>query len=255
MDTINISADLSDFKRDGYVAISPLFDKNKITEINGELSRFINDVVPGMPATQVYYEDKNDKKSLKQLQRIFEHDAYFADLMNNSVVREIAEHLLQDNVQPINMQYFNKPAGVGQATPAHQDGYYFHLDPCEAVTGWLALEPVDEENGCIHYVKGSHRSPKFRPHGSTGVLGFSQGITDFGTDEDFNNSVAFPGDAGTFLMHHANTIHYADANNSTTRSRRALGFIYYAERAKEDVVARVQYQQSLDSNLHKKGKI
>ena len=42
-----------------------------------------------------------------------------------------------------------------------------------AVTCWLALEKVDEENGCIHYVKGSHKF-EYRPHGRSNVLGFSQ---------------------------------------------------------------------------------
>jgi len=238
-----------EFNRDGYVAAKPLFGADKMSEINSEIARYIRDVVPKMPETQVYYEDKNDKSSLKQLQKMFEYDSYFQNLMNEGVVREIAETVLQDEVVPMNMQYFNKPAGIGQATPPHQDGYFFHLDPCEAVTGWLALEDVDEENGCIHYVRGSNKDQGFRPHAQTGVLGFSQGITDFGTQADKDETVAFPGKAGTFLMHHAKTVHWAGANKSTTRSRRALGFIYYAKRASLDEVARDAYQKALNARL------
>ena len=47
----------------------------------------------------------------------------------------------------------------------------------------MALEDVDDENGCIHYVKGSHKH-EYRPHGRSEILGFSQGVTDFGTEED-----------------------------------------------------------------------
>lgn len=240
---------LNDFKRDGYVAAKPLFDTDQMAELNVEIARYIRDVVPKMPETQVYYEDKNDKSSLKQLQKMFEYDPYFEKLMTEGIVRKIAEAVLQDEVVPVNMQYFNKPAGIGQATPPHQDGYFFHLAPCEAVTGWLALEDVDEENGCINYVRGSHEEEGFRPHAQTGVLGFSQGMTDFGTQSDQDNTVAFPGSAGTFLMHHAKTVHWAGANKSTTRSRRALGFIYYAKRAKLDHAAREAYQKALDVSL------
>ena len=243
------------FQRDGYVCVDPLYEKSQMDELNRQIVRFIRDVVPTMPDTQVYYEDKSDKSSLKQLQRMFEHDAYFNDLMLNGVVRDIAREVLQDEVVPVNMQYFNKPAGIGQATPPHQDGYYFHLTPCEAVTGWLALEDVDHENGCIHYVRGSHLGQEFRPHGRTGVLGFSQGMTDFGTTDDQANTVAFPGQAGTFLMHHARTIHWAGANRSKTRSRRALGFIYYAKRAKVDQQKRDAYQRNLDAQLAESAKI
>ncbi len=240
---------LGDFTRDGFVAIRPLLSSQDMAVLNSEVDRFIREVVPSMPETHVYYENKSDQSSLKQIQKMFEFDPFFEDLMLNGAARKIAEQALQDDVVPVNMQYFNKPPGIGQATPAHQDGYYFHLDPCEAATGWLALEEVDDENGCIHYIRGSHRADEFRPHGYSGVLGFSQGITNFGTQSDTDNAMSFPGHAGTFLMHHAKTVHWAGANTSQTRSRRALGFIYYAKSAKLDVAARDAYQASLDASL------
>lgn len=240
---------VSRFDRDGYICVDPLLAPAEMSELNAEVDRFICDVVPQMPAAQVYYEDKNDKNSLKQLQKIFEYDGYFEDLMLNGPVRRVAEIVLRDAVVPINMQYFNKAAGNSKPTPPHQDGYYFHLTPCDAVTGWLALEDVDHENGCIHYVRVSHQTTDFRPHAQTGVLGFSQGMTDFGTETDRANTVAFPGKAGTLLMHHAKTIHWADANRSKSRSRRALGFIYYAERAKPDPAKQIAYQAALDAQL------
>jgi phytanoyl-CoA hydroxylase len=246
---------LNDFERDGYVAFRPLLSADEVGSLNAEIERFIRDVVATMPTAQVYYEDKSDKSTLKQLQRMYEHDAYFEGLMLNGPVRRIAETVLQDEVVPVNMQFFNKPPNVGQATPPHQDGYYFHLRPCEAVTGWLALEDVDDENGCIRYVRGSHKVDGFRSHGQTGVLGFSQVITDFGSPGDQENEVAFPGCAGTFLMHHAKTIHRAGANRSKTRSRRALGFIYYAKRAELDVAAKEAYQKALDDRLKSQSKI
>jgi len=248
-------ASIEDFERDGFVAIPELYNHDQVTEINDNVDRFIRDVVPTMPTTRVYYEDKANASTLKQIQKMFEYDAYFAQLMNQGTIREIAETLLQESVVPINMQLFNKPPGSGKPTPPHQDGYYFQLTPCRAVTGWLALESVDKENGCIHYIRGSHKSADFRPHGQSNVLGFSQGITDFGNESDLHNSVGFPGPAGTFLMHDAKTIHYADANQSQSRSRRALGFIYYAESAREDVEAKIAYQAKLDQQLANEQKI
>lgn len=248
-------ADLqADFNRDGYVHIDPLYGTEEVREIVENLDRFIRNKVPNIPESQVYYEDRHDANSLKQIQKIFEYDEWFRDLMLTGPARRIAEDVLQDEVVPVNMQYFNKPAGIGQPTPPHQDGVFFHLDPCEAVTGWLALEDVDYENGCIHYLRGSHKAG-FRDHGQSGVLGFSQGMRDFGTPEDEAATVSFPGQAGTFLMHHAKTVHWAGANTSKTRSRRALGFIYYAKRAKEDVASKRAYQQALDARLKMSEKI
>ena len=137
------------------------------------------------------------------------------------------------NREANNSQYFNKPPKEGLATPPHQDGYYFKLEPCEALTMWLALEEVDEENGCVRYVKGSHLRG-MRPHGRSGTLGFSQGITDYGTDEDKANEIGFHAQAGDLLVHQAMMIHLAGANTSSTRTRKAIGTIYYSQRAKVD---------------------
>ncbi len=244
------------FDADGYICDPALFDRPKIDEINAEIDRFIRNVAPTMPTSQVYYEDRNDRSTLKQLQYMYKYDTYFAELMERSRVRELAETVLGEAVRPVNMQFFNKPAGVGQPTPPHQDGYFFHLTPCRAVTGWLALEDVDEENGCIHYVRGSHKAPGFRPHDFTGVLGFSQGIVNFGDEtEDTQNAVSFPGGPGTFLIHDAKTIHWAGPNNSPSRSRRALGFIYYAESAQVDEAAQRAYQDALNERLRASSKI
>lgn len=253
------SADLAalaeDFGRDGYIAIQPLFGSDEIAEINAELERFIAEVMPGMPDAQVYFEDREDRSTLKQMQKLSEYDSYFRTLMEDSVIRDLATAALGEPAVPQNLQYFNKPAGIGQPTPPHQDGYYFHLSPCKAVTGWLALEPVDHENGCIHYVQGSHRGEGFRPHGRSNVLGFSQGMTDFGTASDTDGTVAFAGDAGTFLLHDARTIHWAGPNRSPDRSRRALGFVYFGESARVDEESKAAYQAKLDAELRAQQRI
>lgn len=252
---LDLHALAQDFDRDGFIALSPLFDAAKMTEINAELDRYIAQVMPGMPPEEVYFENKADRSTLKQMQKLSVYDPYFRTLMEDSVIRDLASAALGEPAVPKNLQYFNKPAGIGQPTPPHQDGYYFHLSPCKAVTGWLALESVDAENGCIHYVRGSHKAGGFRPHGRSNVLGFSQGLTDFGTDHDHAETVALPGGAGTFLMHDAHTVHWAGPNRSPDRSRRALGFVYFGESARIDEVSKAAYKARLEAELRAGGKI
>ena len=160
------------FSEDGYVAIYSFFDGHKIKEIKNELDRYINTIAPTLPNHHVFYEDKSDKSTIKNLQQMFTYDNYFKELIEESSIQEIASSVLGEKAIPKNLQYFNKPAGVGKPTPPHQDGYYFMLKKHNAVTCWLALEKVDEENGCIHYVKGSHLQEEYRPHGNQMSLGF-----------------------------------------------------------------------------------
>ena len=245
---------LDKYARDGYVMLPGFLDASGASDVSMELDRVIREVVPSMPAEHVFYEDKGERSTLKQLQHLDQHDAWFGELFQTGRFRLLAEELLRGPVVPKNLQYFNKPAGMGKPTPPHQDGYYFKLDPCEAVTMWLALDHVDEENGCVRYVRGSHQLG-MREHGRTQTLGFSQGVVGFPQEYDRQEEIACPADPGDLLAHDALTIHWADGNRSQTRSRRALGFIYYSERAQEDSAAHAAYQQQLADDLRCEGKI
>jgi len=123
-----------------------------------------------------------------------------------------------------------------------------------ALTMWVALDIVDEINGCVRYVKGSHKNG-LRPHRRTKTLGFSQGISDFGSELDQTHEVMCLAQPGDLLAHHAMTIHRAEANRSERQSRRALGFIFYGESALEDEAAHRAYNQKLESELTAAGKI
>ncbi|MBI2825510.1 MAG: phytanoyl-CoA dioxygenase family protein [Planctomycetia bacterium] len=244
----------SAFDRDGYLALPGFLSPLALHELVENVDRFLRDVVPAMPREHVFYEAKDRPDTLKQLQLMQQYDAYFGELIEKGRFADLAATLLADDVLPINVQYFNKPPGAGQPTPAHQDGYYFMLAPCEAVTIWLALEGVDEENGCVRYVRGSHRHG-VRPHGRTQTLGFSQGITDYPRADDLANETPMPAQPGDALAHHALTIHRAEGNRSAIRTRRAVGFIYYAARAKADAEANKAYESRLVEELKTAGKL
>ena len=240
-------------EQDGFVAVPRFCDVDELQTIESELNRFIAGLVPVLPPEYIFYEDKGDPSTLKQIQRMHEHDDFFCDFFEGKP-QQLAEELLGEVVVGKNLQYFNKPPAFGEATPPHQDGFYFMLKPCRALTMWMALDMVDEENGCMRYVRNSH-TRGMRAHGRTETLGFSQGITDFGQSADTRDEVACPVQPGDLLAHHALTIHRADVNASANRNRRALGFIFYGKCAEENVVAHKAYQQQLTREMTAKGKI
>ena len=245
---------LAVFERDGFVAFKNFLTAQEVAEVQATLRQLIDERISTLPRTQVFYEQIGQKDSLKQIQGLFDHDPLFHQLMFGGRFEQVAEVLLNGAVVGKNMQYFNKPPSIGKATPPHQDGYYFMLKPCEAVTMWLALDDVDEENGCVRYVCGSHKRG-MRPHGRTQTLGFSQGVTDYGTAEDMADEVAFPAQPGDLLIHNAMTIHRADGNRSETRARQALGLIYYSHRAQIDEEAHAAYQKRLADEMKEAGKL
>ena len=248
------STELQAFNEDGFLALPRFLAGDNLDSLQHELNRFISSQLHRLPPEHVFYEVKNDPTTLKQIQQLGKHDPWFEKLIADSILRQIAEQLLQSPVVPKNLQYFNKPAGNGKATPPNQDGYYFMLSPPDAITMWLALDHVDEENGCVRYVKGSHKDG-MREHSRTETLGFSQGIKGYPTAGELEHEVACPAAPGDLLVHHALTIHRANANKSRHRTRRALGFIYYSTSAREDTVAHRAYQEMLAQELQANGKL
>ena len=244
----------ADFDRDGYVALRGFLDPEQLQNLLRNLDRYIREVVPSAPRADVFYEEKGDTNTLKQLIRMSQHDAFFKEMIEESEFREVADILLGRRSEPQNMQYFNKPPAVGQPTPPHQDGYYWMITPQEGCTMWLALEEVDEENGCVRYARGSHLRG-MRPHGRTQTLGFSQGITDFPNEEDRTHEAVMRAQPGDLLVHHALTVHWADGNTSTNRTRKAMGLIYYSDRVVQDEERRAAYKKELEASLEKSGKI
>ncbi len=254
MTTRDAHALREDFRRDGYVRLPGFLSTAEVDAWRAGVERLIRDRLDSLPREHVFFENRNDPATLKQIQQLGEHDELFGEAQRRGRPRELAERLLEGGVVPKNVQYFNKPPGIGRATPPHQDGHYFMLAPCEAVTMWIALDSVDEGNGCVRYIPGSHRGG-MRPHGRTDTLGFSQGICDFGTADDREREVAIPAEPGDLLVHHALTIHRADRNRSPDRTRRAIGFIYYSERAMEDSAAHAAYQDRLKREMLESGRI
>ena len=230
-----------DFDRDGFVVIRGFLPPDQLRELQDNLNRYIREVVPTVPETDAFYEDRARPSTLKQLQRMG-RDPFFAEYRRHPRWVAVAEALLGEPAEADEPEWFNKPAGTNHVTPPHQDNFYFCLTPPHVLTIWLALDRVDTENGCLRYVAGSH-DRGFRPHTRSKILGFSQGITDYAAD-DFTRERAVllqPGDAA---IHAGMTIHRADANLSAFRHRRSFALVFKGASCRRDQVAYDRYLAS-----------
>ena len=241
------------FQRDGFVIVRNFLDEAALNTVRTNLQRYVDETVPNLPDMDAFCEDPEERRQIRMLSRMEKHDAFFAQMLKEGAVAELARDLSSTKLKPHDAAFFNKLPKIGDQTPPHQDGFYFLLKPCEALTIWLALDTVDRENGCIYYVRGSHQRG-MRPHSRTRVLGFSQGIIDYGTAEDVEAEEAACLAPGDVIVHHALTIHRADPNRSS-RLRRALGFVYFSADSVVDEAASEQYQQQLNDEWHAEGKI
>ncbi len=230
----------ADFDRHGYAIARGLLPPADFAELNRQLDRYVREVVPGLPEGDAVYDaDRSHPESLRQLHRI-DQDPFFAAYRNNPIWRSLAEALIGEEVTALPPEWFNKPPLSATGTPPHQDNYYFCLNPCRVLTIWMALDAVDDENACMRYVPGSHLGP-VRPHARSQVLGFSQGITDYGPN-DASCEVAIHLQPGDVAVHHGNLIHLAGANRSSTRQRRAFAIVFKGASCRRDEDAFERYQ-------------
>jgi len=226
------------YDRDGFVIVRQFLAPAEFGELTANLDRYIRDVVPTLPDAHAFYDQKGRPETLKQMQHMGV-DPFFKNYTQHPKWLALAQALVGEKAEGQEPEWFDKPPGTVHFTPPHQDNYYFNLKPPNVVTIWLALDPVDEENGCLRYVAGSHRRG-IRPHGRSNVLGFSQGVTDYGPDDEAREVQIHlqPGDA---VCHHGETIHRADANRSKTRHRRAFAMVCKGVNCRRDEVAFARY--------------
>jgi phytanoyl-CoA hydroxylase len=231
----------STFETDGFVVVRQFLNPGDFAELQRELNRYITLVVPTLPEGDAFYHDRARPETLKQMSRI-ENDPFFSAYIRHPAWQSLAEELLGESATCQGSEWFNKPPGTDHPTPPHQDNYYFCLQPPQVLTMWLALDSVDEENGCLRYIPGSHREG-LRPHGRTRTLGFSQGISGYSA-ADHAREVGVLAQPNDLLVHHGNTIHRADPNTSTTRHRRSFALVFRGASARRDDAAFQKYLAS-----------
>jgi len=147
---------------------------------------------------------------LKNLQH---HDAWFKHQLNAGGHVPLVRALVEDELVPATAAWFDKRAGSRQKIAPHRDAIGRPEEPHAGATIWIALDPADPENGCLHYGRGSHR------------LDFPLDIFIEGFDEDTDSAVPATVQPGDAVIHNALTVHWSRGNHSD-RPRRAVSFFY-----------------------------
>lgn len=77
-------------------------------------------------------------------------------------ILDVLEALIGPDVLALQTMLFHNPPGTG-GQGWHQDSCYITTYPDTLIGAWLALEPADEENGCLWVVPQSHFEPIYPP--------------------------------------------------------------------------------------------
>lgn len=126
------------------------------------------------------------------------------------------------------MVYFKPPGSRGQAL--HQDQFYLKAQPGTCMAAWMALEPADEENGCLQVVPGSHQLPLLCTQKADTTLSF----TDVGVPVPAGlEAVLVPMEPGDMIFFNGSLIHGSPPNISADRFRCAITGHYISADARQ----------------------
>lgn len=222
---------IGNYEELGYMGIKSFISKDTIDEMNN-----IIDNLDLKLSETVFDESKTGK--IKQIQYLNTYNPLFQKVVDQ--LKNMAKKLVGDNqLEFLNMQLFEKHPKISKPTRAHQDNAYFKVAPANAITFWLALDDIDEENGCLYYAPKTHILPTSnhsRYHKSTtfrlrsGVPGLSLCLHEHPSELDTPMIV----EKGDLLAHHCNLIHRAGKNDSKNRRRRAIGVVFIPKACKMD---------------------
>ena len=156
---------------------------------------------------------------------LFDHDRRFVKYACDPVLLAMVEQLAGPDIALWNMSLFGKPAYCGKQVPWHQDGEYWPIRPMATTRIWIALDASTRSNGCLRYVRGSHKNRLLRRHheASDRSMLLHYEISD--EDIDFSEVVDIELEPGQMSIHDIFMVHSSNAN-TTAHDRRAIVINY-----------------------------
>lgn len=132
-------------------------------------------------------------------------------------ILDMVEQLIGPDFILWGMTIFGKPARVGKATPWHQDGDYYPIEPLETLTVWISLDGSTPQQGCMKYIPGSHRDHRIYSHHfeHRDDYTLAQVIDDDQVDLSQARDIVL--EPGQISLHDVYLVHGSDANLSDQR--------------------------------------
>ncbi len=204
------------FQANGYLQVDDVADPVEVDRMKSILAEMFARKIGLAEGAQFNLVGSKAQPDDVQFPQIINPHNYAAELRRTrycEAATAIAREILGPQARFADDHVLMKPALVGPVTPWHQDEAFrdpkFHYNE---ISIWLALQPVDRNNGCMEFIPGTnlgevllHRSPNNDL--SVHALECHDGF-------DPADAVAVPLRAGSCTVHGGRTLHCAGANRS-----------------------------------------
>lgn len=209
------------FDENGYLVLKNFITPETADRINEQIDGFLKD-----GTMKFRYGTK--------LMFALHHSELIKNVGNNKDFIDFLSILFDGNAKLF--QSINFINGSQQKT--HSDSIHMTTYPLGGLLGvWIALEPVDQNNGALHYIPGSHKLPYFMnsdydnegnalkigPKGYKAYESFLESkVKELGLKKEIFNA-----EKGDALIWHANILHGGEPHLDKSRTRKSLVYHYF----------------------------
>jgi ectoine hydroxylase-related dioxygenase (phytanoyl-CoA dioxygenase family) len=210
------------YREFGYLAGVRVLNDKQVELLRSELAALVSKSHPGHALFYEYHSNESQiaDTALFHALGAWRIEPAFHDILWSPPFVMAASQLLGGAVRFWHDQLFCKPARHGGVVAWHQDySYWTRTEPIAHLTCWIGLDDSTRENGCLHYVPGSHR---WNLLPITGLAGNMDEILTVLTPEQRQSFRPVPVELkrGECAFHHPLMVHGSFENRSE-RSRRA----------------------------------
>jgi hypothetical protein len=144
----------------GYVSGIPVLNERQVDALREELAKLSSSAAAGDERFYEYHSNESSDPATILFHALgaWRISPGFHDTLWNRAFLVPAAQLLGGAVRFWHDQLFCKPARHGGSVAWHQDySYWTRTKPVAHLSCWMGLDDASVENGCVHYVPGSHR--------------------------------------------------------------------------------------------------
>lgn len=212
-----------EFDDKGFLVLRNYLTEKTADQINDEIEKLLN-----AGTIKFRYGGK--------LMFVIHHSEIIKSIGNDKSLLDFLSVLIDGQAKLF--QSINFISGSQQKT--HSDSIHMTTYPLGGLLGvWIALEDVDETNGALHYIPGSHKLPYFLNsdydnEGSALKIGkqsykeyekfLEKKVQELGLKKEI-----FRAKKGDLLIWHANILHGGEPHLDKSKTRKSLVYHYFDE--------------------------
>lgn len=193
------------FEEDGFVVLKNYLDVDQLDDLRDRAINLSSRLMKDQETKDKYHH------VLKSLNR---HDSWFDDELKNGSHIEILEALLGFKPNGVSAAWFDRPIGDDIGIEPHKDAYGSDKSEKVGATIWLSLDKASRDNGCLSYLRGSHKKV------------YPDIIPIPGINKDSENAFFAELNPGDAVVHSSSIVHWSEGNQSLM-PRRAVSYFYF----------------------------